>query len=427
MAMFFVSRDKKIAIIFVTLMTLTSLKVWLASALDLIIISFIISEYKNLKAFFIQINRNKITKKILFLLILMFVLDIIFSPHLHSTIEIIKYFDLFIFRKYLLLFITFYTIKVTNNTKPLIKYSIIAMGVLTFFGIINYIQKESDIVSAFVSVNNKVNFAKGDAFSFSNRFRVQSMFINPFDYGYICCICLLIYLNKRKQFGNRLFIAMIFCCIFGILLCGCRTVIICALTSVLIYFCIVYNTRRFVLLTLLMLTISVLSYILFPFVTEKIDSVVKLFSDEDYGGSSLSMRQVQFATVLKYVEYKPLFGNGVGYFYEDLGWENGDQSRIDSDLQGLEGIYLGRILEHGFVGYILYIIVWIIMLLSLIKCRKNNRTLAGLGIAVWTAYTCFANMTGELLSVAPTLIIIGCIMGHFSSKHVGTPAISIRN
>ena len=85
---------------------------------------------------------------------------------------------------------------------------------------------------------------------------------------------------------------------------------------------------------------------------------------------------------------------------------------------GLEGIYLKRLLEHGWVGYILYLCLWFSLLIYLVKHLKKNKKTAALGISIWIVYFAFANMTGELQSAMPTLTIIGSVIGILSYKEI---------
>ena len=141
---------------------------------------------------------------------------------------------------------------------------------------------------------------------------------------------------------------------------------------------------------------------------------IKAVQGDEYAGSSVDMRSVQFAAVMKHINNSMLFGRGVHFFGIDLGWSTGNA--VDEDLAGLESVLYSYLLERGFVGYILYLVVWIQILLYLINARKIDLFLANLGITICLVYILFANMTGDLLSVYPTSLILGCILGILYEK-----------
>jgi O-antigen ligase len=136
------------------------------------------------------------------------------------------------------------------------------------------------------------------------------------------------------------------------------------------------------------------------------------------GGSNIEMRSIQTATVLSYIEDTPLFGRGVHYFNKDLGWgEGGFKTLKDSRLYGIEGVYMKYLLERGFVGYFLYLLICFFLLFYIVRHRSTNKRLTGLGISVFVLYTLFAHMTGELGSVFPTLLVLGCIIGTIENRN----------
>ena len=427
-AMFFISREKKIAFIFVVNMLFSLLEFdfipGLQNAISLVIVVFILSEIKNIHIYVNKIKNNIKLKRIFLLLVLMTSLDIIFSPHLHNSVfDSIKYIYNYLLLKYSLVFCCLVAFVNQKSLLTLVRYSMAPMLILTLFGIINFIQGRSAFVTEMMSNHISTNFVTtdaGDHFVNSSRFRIQSMFQNPFNYGYICSVCLLLYIYARKHMNKLLFGLMLICCLFGIIMCNCRTVILCAFLGIGIFFLIAFNSKRITQLGIIITVIFVLLYGFVPVVADKIDYVFSVFDskDNDQRGSSLTMRSVQIATTLKYIEDKPWFGNGVYFFNIDLGWDSSDKSMtLEKDLYGLEGVYLAYLLEHGWVGYILYLMVWITMLIYLIKNLHFNRELVALGIAIWSIYFLFAHLTGELDSVRPTLIVLGGCYGIISLKH----------
>ena len=418
-AMFFISRDKKIALIFLAAMTLSLLQIdfmpSIRSAIGLMTVSFIVSEYNHIKDLVKRVLNDKTLKKIFIILLIMFIIDIIFSPHLHSFIDSIQYFFSSFFTKYFFIFFAFFSINKEQHFQKIINLSIVGMFLLTFFGVVNMIYGRSDFAIEMLSNHITKSYIedKMDIY-YQSQFRVQSMFQNAFDYGYICCICLILYLYVKKTMHKMFFWFLEICCIFGIFMCGCRTVVLCALGGFVSYIIMAYNVKKIVVFISIFLVSVGFAYSFIPVVEEKIDSVTTVFTDTEgkkYGGSNVAMRGVQLATTLRYIDDKPLFGNGVHFFNIELGWGDKTDAYRDSDLKGLEGVYLSYLLEHGWIGYILYLSIWIIFLLAFVQKKHLNKEITALGIAIWTMYFIFAHLTGELLSLLPTCLIIGSLLG----------------
>lgn len=420
-SMFFLSRDKKIALMFIGCMTLELVRLGLpifSTANFFLIGCFIISEIKNISLLLQRLNRNPIFLISLFLLISL-ILALLFSPHLHSIKEASKFLQSELVLKYFAIGYGFCSIRNGKNMRTIIRYSIIPMLILTLFGVINMIEGRSNFVTEMMSnwkSLNDVNEMGGDKFIDSGRFRVQAMFFNPFNYGYTCLLCLNMYLYgySKKMINKTLLLLLTVCCLFGILMCGARTVIVCSIISVSVLLLFSYKIHKSIYMGLLAICVATMAYMTIPIVNEKVDQMTTIVSDtkgRDIGGSNVEMRTIQFATVLYYIKDTPEFGRGVRFFYYDMGWNKGKTGLRDSRLYGLEGVYLTDLLERGFVGYFLYLSIWIVILIYLLKFRHYNRELSALGISIWLQYMIFANMTGELSSAFPTLLLIGCIFG----------------
>ena len=77
----------------------------------------------------------------------------------------------------------------------------------------------------------------GEKFVDTDRYRVQALFANPFDYGYICVITFLfhLYAYTVKLETKKVLILVTSCCLFGIILCGCRTILFVFVISFIVY------------------------------------------------------------------------------------------------------------------------------------------------------------------------------------------------
>ncbi len=425
-SMFFISCEKKIALMFIGCMTLSLVRLNVPAFKDVnsfFVLCFLLSEFLYWK----NLVNTAIVKPIVYVfLIVLFScsISILFSPHLQDIKNIFNFIRSELFVKYFALIYAFYAIRKEKNFRTFVKISIIPMFILTLFGIVNLIEQQSSFVSEMMSgweakFLNSVNELAGEKFSLADRFRVQAMFFNPFDYGFICALCLLIYLYSyfKKILKKPLFLFLLGCCLFGIFFCGCRTVLFCSIISVGVFILIAFKIAKSAAVGIVAIVLMIMSYNTIPVVNEKVDEMTTMFTDtkgREVGGSSLDMRAIQFAAVLYHIQDSPLLGRGVNFFNIDLGWSDGKRGLKDTRLQGLEGVYLSYLLERGVLGYILYLSVWTILFVLLFRIRRTDKQISAFGISVLILYTLFANMTGELLSVYPTLLILGSIIGAYN-------------
>lgn len=276
---------------------------------------------------------------------------------------------------------------------------------LAFFGVLNLLLGVSPWLEL---LDVSFNFIGWE------RFRIQSMFIFPFDYGYMCILLLMFsyYGYKEKYLTKKRWHIILSCSLFGIILGGCRTILVCFIISIATYMLIWYKLRKSIKYIVYISVLFVFGYALFPAVKEKTDFVLTAFDkdNQQLGSSSLSMREEQTLAVLSYITSEPLYGRGYGFFYHELNWSEGHDGSADNSLQGLEGVYLSYLLERGFVGYGLYLLFYIILLRDLWNKRKIDNFSATMAFVLVVTYLAFSHMTGELLSLCPTLLSVGLLM-----------------
>lgn len=416
--MFFVRREYKIAIMFLGTMIFTLVdvpEIPLHQANDLIPLSFLISEYKHLN---IYINKTKgtVVWKLAGLLILLSLITIMNSPHLRDFSSIRYFIQNELIFKYFVLLYAVWSFSSINSLKPTLYLSFCGIIVLTIFGVLNYMTQSADFVGTMLAGKDLVGIGQtnGDAsqiFTFRERFRVQSMFINPFDYGYICVLVLLLHIYgiSKDLISKKIFLIVAICSVFGIFTCGCRTIIFCAIIGICVFMLCAYRLStsiKYFFFIFLLFTVVIMTI---PAAQEKLTFMTSMFDDNsDLGGSSMEMRNLQYLAVLYHIQDSPLLGCGYGYFNIDLGWATGQIK--DPKLQGLEGVSMAFLLERGFIGLFLYIIFYVSLIVFCFRRRFVSKQTAALGIAILGVYLTFANMTGELLSVYSTMLIIGFVV-----------------
>jgi len=417
--MFRVKRENKVAILFFGAMVFNIVRLpgGLPYVNTLLCVCFIISELGNIGRLFKTTKRTLIWK--LFLLtILMAAITIINSPHLRTASSIREFVQMELLVKYFALLYGFWAIREQKAYRPILKATFVGIIILTAFGILNYITKTADFVAVMTQgQSNQVfeNDLGGQRFTFADRFRVQSMFSNPFCYGYICILTLFlhIYGYSTKMENRRVFIIVAICSIFGIVSCGCRTVLFCTIASIGVYLLTAYKPKRTLKVCTYAILVSLALYVSFPAVQEKTETMMSMFDkNSKYEGSSIEMRTLQYAAVFNHIQGSPLFGCGYNYFNIDMGWgEGGKKTLVDSDLWGLEGVVMGMLLERGIVGLTLYLLFYIALIVYCWRNKNYSKQIIALGLSLLTSYLLFANMTGELSSVFPTLLLLGSVVG----------------
>lgn len=417
--MFVVKREYKIGILFLSCMLFTAVRVtflpFLQSARLLIVLSFLVSEMPHIKQLIIHSQRTIVWRLMGLSLVIAFV-TILFSPHLHSANNIRMFVQDGLFLKDFALIYGFWCITDEISIKPTLKITFWGLIALTFFGIMNYITKQADVVSSLAAglkstgIGGLSGVDVGSAFTYEDRFRVQAMFMNPFDYGYICSMTLLLHLyGLSKSFESKsIFKIVALCTLFGIITCGARTVLFCSIIGISVFCLFAFKSKKTIQIGLVFILLIPIAYQTIPPVQEQIDKMLTMFDkNSNVSGSSLEMRALQYAAVIYYIQDSPWFGRGYGFFNIDLGWAQGRQYLVDKDLQGLEGVVMNKLLERGFIGLALYLSFWISLVIYMFRNRKTSKQVTALGLSILAVYLLFANMTGDLLSVYPSLLLLG--------------------
>lgn len=414
--MFTLRREYKVGLLFLGTMIFTPVYFpWgpIRYANDILLVSFLLSELRNIH-FYIRNLRSTLLWKLMGIVIVLSVITLLNSPHLRSIGEIRVFLQSELLFKYFTICYSFIICRETLDISKLLKISSIGILVLTLFGVYNYINTSSDVLSVLMEgmTGGVVEEGEdiGEKFVDLDRYRVQALFANPFDYGYICVLTFLfhLYAFTCKMETKKVFVLVTLCCSFGIILCGCRTILFVFVISFIVYCLMVFKIKKFIGVLMIGVVITLISIPYIPALEEKVNYMFSVFDkNSEVGGSSLEMRSIQYAAVLSHVADKPVFGCGYRYFNIDLGWAEGKKYLKDERLAGLEGVHLSYILERGLLGFAIYLLFYILILTYFWKLRRINKYVSGLGISILVAYISFSFMTGELRSVYPTLLLSG--------------------
>ena len=409
--MFYVKREWKAALLVMGAMTLTVVTIPgipLQKANFLLQVTFLLSEWNQLQQHAKKLWRMPYLVGPLLLVSVSALLAALTSQYT-GIAETIKSELLF---KYFALAYAFWAVKDEKSLKPVLQVSLYCLIVLTFFGVLNYIDKSAMFVNALTEGKTSVvheGVALGDVHAESARFRVQSMFRWAFDYGYICAAIFLLHLHgwRRHLESKRTFVIALVCCSFGILMCGCRIVWASAIFSIACYSMWVFRLNRNMMYGMIAMILMIMSYYTIPAVEEKVNKVTDVFvEDSETQGSSIQMRMTQYAYVLIYTEGNEWLGLGKGYW----GYTYVEDQESVRGLYGVESVILVYLLERGIIGLILWVASYTIVFIYFWRNRRKRKALTGLGASILTLYLVFSIGTGELGSVYPTLLLLGFVI-----------------
>lgn len=414
--MFYVKREWKAAMLVMGAMTLTLVNIPvipLHKANLLLQVAFLLSEWRDLPRHFKRLQSTPYLWIPLLIVSFSALLAALTSPYT-SIKETIEYELLF---KYFAIVYAFWAVKNEKSLKPILQVSLYCLIVLTFFGLLNYIDKNAIFVNALTEgqTTRYGDVALGDIYTESDRFRVQSMFQYGFDYGYICAAILLLHLHGwyRHLESKTEFIIAIACCSFGIVVCGCRTVWVCAIFSFICYSMWVFQLNRNVIYGMIAVMLLILSYNTVPAVEEKVNQMTDIFAENsETSGSSIQLRMSQYMYVAIHAEGHEWLGLGKGY-WEYMHTKNPESVR---GLYGVESVILQTLLERGIVGLVLWAAFYTMIFLYFWRNRIRRKKLTGLGVSILSLYLVFSIGTGELGSVYPTMLLLGISMKMIESK-----------
>lgn len=409
--MFYVKREWKAAMLVMGAMTLTLVDIPgipLHKANLLLQVAFLLSEWRDLPRHFKRLQSTPYLWIPLLIVSSSALLAALTSLYT-GVKEMIENELLF---KYFAIVYAFWAVKNEKSLKPILQVSLYCLIVLTFFGVLNYISKSAMFVNALTegrTSNILDDVALGDVFIEDDRFRVQSMFNSPFDYGYICAAILLLHLHGwyQRLKSKTEFIIAIACCSFGILTCGCRIVWVSAIFSFICYSMWVFKLNRNVIYGMIAVMLLILSYNTVPVVEEKVNQMTDVFvKDSETEGSSIQLRMSQYMYVAIHAEGHEWLGLGKGY-WEYMHTKDPESVR---GLYGVESVILQTLLERGIIGLVLWAAFYTVIFLYFWRNRIRRKKLTGLGVSILTLYMVFSIGTGELGSVYPTMLLLGFVI-----------------
>ena len=414
-SMFFLKQEHKIMLMWLSLMCFAEFpELKTIGVLLNVPTCFFLSELGNIRSTLRYYHRPWLTTIMVAIIIAMVILYFA-SPHYFDEDGVKGAVLIFVFeltRKYFFFLYAFVCVAGWGTIESLIKVTKFAIIILTLFGIWDLAVGHSvynETLMAGQDLSDRDLRVLGENMQ-KGRWHIHSLFKFTFDYGFACLVSLLLGLLGlwKKIVSKHQCWIIISCSLFGVIMCGCRSVWISAIIAVVLFIIYAHSFERG---SLIIISISIITLILYntiPQVQEFFALAGSAFEhDTDYG-SSLEQRQASYEATFFYWQQNPIFGNGKDYFVEDLGYGEGESE--NKDLAGLEGVMMNLLLERGLVGVIAYVVFYTILLIQIYKLRHVDKETTACALSILIAYILYANFTGELKSVPPTLFLVGSLL-----------------
>jgi O-antigen ligase len=150
-----------------------------------------------------------------------------------------------------------------------------------------------------------------------------------------------------------------------------------------------------------------------PFIQSKIDSSVDIFvsGGQKTEGSTVEMRKRQLAASIKVFKQSPVFGNGLYYIKENLGYISAEKNSSAEDFDGFESYAYNLLIEQGLVGILANIIFFGCLSVYFLKNLAVSKQFAGLGFAIVVLFLIYNIGTGPLNSWIMTMALFGILIG----------------
>jgi hypothetical protein len=197
--------------------------------------------------------------------------------------------------------------------------------------------------------------------------RAQGTISHPITYGAVLVSMMYAYLifkmrkisfNLKDYYGVG---AVCLIVLLAVLFSNSRTPVVMYALPIVVFSVLIGGVKSIKYITGFA-ALSVVGFFTVPVLRDKILSVVNILDPTvgtDQNGSSISMRQEQFATSMKYMNQSPIWGGGLDYSRHIV------ESKAEPSLYDTESIIYRLMIDQGslgFVGYILFFILlyWVV-------------------------------------------------------------------
>lgn len=386
------------------------------AANKMLVLIFLLTEAPNWRPYFGAFMRSPLRTLMIF--VTLCILATAFtSPHAQSPTEFISFFSDDLLVHYYVVAYAFVVVRSERDMRALYRCAAIGLAVLTVFATIHLLTGRAFLLEMAHGISQS---GWGENMADADRPRFSGMFRYPFDYGFVCNAMLLLfwYGRERGVVSRKMFMIVGFLCLYGVVICGCRTLMVTTVLSTLAFVGVRYSAGRSLKYALGGVVLVLASYGLVPQVQEKIDTTMTAFNSQydrqGEKGSSLNGRMMQYATAYAMVQGHQVFGRGYRYFNIDLAYnkrgEGSGSLKAGSKLLGLEGVLMGYLLERGWFGVAMYLIYYGTLYVIAIRYRRRARAESAGAVSVIIAFVAYGNLTGELDSAFIALLLTGVFL-----------------
>lgn len=268
------------------------------------------------------------------------------------------------------------------------------LSIVCLYGILTFFLQKNPLYDL-ISLANSENLGIWSEVQ-ERGYRVCSFFNNPIVYGGAMGVYSLIIFNvwhttREKALKYLVFIALL----ISVVIANSRTGMITTFALYLLYYLL---RNKISYKNCVVFCVSSLSlYIIYSsigVVRPMIDSALDLLitGGANSSGSTMDLKEQQWATSVLYFSDAPYFGHGLYYFPEVMG--NKYSRYFEPLIAGMEGYQYKILIEQGGFMAVAVVIFYIQLLFVFFKNRSRNITIAYTGIACMFAFLFFICSTG---------------------------------
>lgn len=238
------------------------------------------------------------------------------------------------------------------------KYLMIFLVVLFVYSLYEITTIQNPFVNALLK-EDLTNYEQGDEYIRAGIYRARSLTPWCSAYGAACGLGLTLLLNMmlrgyiKKSVWKYLLLA---CLAAGVVISGTRSIMV--MTAICVCSVLPLFIKNFKSLVPLLLLLGILVFANWSIIDETVDSIIH---HEDAGGSSLEMRNMQYAAAYHFYEKSPVLGNGLA--------ASGEAASINAQLLGVESIIFKTMINRGLVG--LASLIFLLINSIYVLCRKR--------------------------------------------------------
>lgn len=313
------------------------------------------------------------------------------------------------FEYFFILFLVGYYVKSYRDIKYIYNKFFWFFIVFTIYGISNFITKRNEFFDFIVAGYGGRNFPNDHMVRGLERFRVASFTWQPIYYGFLVSIMLMLEffiltatkMIERQKVKHLVLVVLL---IINLFLANSRTPIFILFAGASIYILFSFDLIKKIKILIILVIISGFAISYVPYVSNlfiESTNVISSDSDQYENGSSVSMRETQLAASLLLFSKNPIFGNGIDFITEDLGYASDENKRkTGNDLMGFESYVYKLLIEQGIVGITANLVLLFLLFYWHIKYFSEvnflGRKMIVLNIACLISFILFVVGTGDL-------------------------------